>query len=250
MKKIDLVFFPPRFCPNRKGREQTGKEPQPWKKQQQSKSGPLANPAACLALAFFLSIHTKIIHLNICKPINLFFMKHKRKLSILLLLGCSLTYLHAQETIPASGGGASGTGGKASYTIGQMVYSIYTTTNGSVTEGLQQPYEISVISGIKKAKEISLSVTAYPNPANDYLTLSIKDNVQTRHALSQQKRHTFSQLSFQLYNMNGKLLQNAKIISTETTINTEGLTPANYILKIFNNEQIIKTFKIIKNKEE
>jgi hypothetical protein len=34
-------------------------------------------------------------------------------------------------------------------------------------------YEISVVTGIDEAKGINLSVTAYPNPTTDYLTLEV-----------------------------------------------------------------------------
>jgi len=50
--------------------------------------------------------------------------------------------LQAQETIPASGGKASGSGGTASYSFGQVVYTTYTGTNGLVAQGVQQPFEI------------------------------------------------------------------------------------------------------------
>ena len=93
------------------------------------------------------------------------------KLSIVLFLGLGLTGLQAQEAIPASGGEASGTGGTTSYSIGQVVYTINTGTNGSVAEGLQQPYEISMVTGIEQAKEINLLFSAYPNPATDLLIL-------------------------------------------------------------------------------
>jgi hypothetical protein len=89
-------------------------------------------------------------------------MKYKKlNLVSILLLGLGLTALQAQEVIPASGGDASGGGSSVSCSYGQMVYSINTGTNGSVAEGVQQPYEISLvsntinISGTIDASEIS-----------------------------------------------------------------------------------------------
>ena len=100
-------------------------------------------------------------------------MRHKKlKLSTLLLLGLGLIG-QAQETVPATGGNASGSGGSASYSIGQMVYTTNTGTNGSVAQGVQQPYEISVITGIEEAKGISLNCSAYPNPTIEFITLKV-----------------------------------------------------------------------------
>ena len=122
-------------------------------------------------------------------------MRHKKlKLSALFLLGLGITGLQAQTSINATGGNASGSGGSVSYSVGQVVYTNNTGTNGSVAQGVQQPYEISVVTAIEEAKGINLSVTAYPNPTTDYLTLSIS-------------AFDISNVSYQLYDMNGKLLQ-------------------------------------------
>jgi hypothetical protein len=68
-------------------------------------------------------------------------------LILLSTLTFSLSTIHAQEAIPAGGGNASGSGGSASYSVGQVVYTTNTGTNGSAAQGVQQPYEISVVSG-------------------------------------------------------------------------------------------------------
>ncbi|MEA3447187.1 MAG: T9SS type A sorting domain-containing protein [Synergistota bacterium] len=171
-------------------------------------------------------------------------MRHKKlKLSAILLLGLGLTGLQAQTSINATGGDASGSGGSASYSVGQVVYTTNTGTNGSVAQGVQQPFEISVVTAIEEAKGINLTVMAYPNPTTDYLTLSIDNSVKTSHDLSQ--------LSYQLYDMNGKLLQNEKITGNQTSIVMSNLVPATYFVKVVKTNhdlsQEVKTFKIIKN---
>ena len=161
-------------------------------------------------------------------------MKHKRlQLSAVLLLGLGLTGLQAQESVNATGGNASGSGGSASYSVGQVVYTTNTGTNGSVAQGVQQPYEISVVTGLEDAKGINLSVSAYPNPTTDYLTLEVKD-------------FELSNLNFQLYDMQGKLLQSEKITSPQTSIVMSNLVPATYFVKVIQDNKEVKTFKIIK----
>ena len=162
-------------------------------------------------------------------------MRHKKlKLIAVLLLGLGATGLQAQESVNATGGDASGSGGSASYSVGQVFYTTNTGTNGSVAEGVQQPYEISVVTGIEEAKGINLSVTAYPNPTTDYLTLEVKD-------------FELSALHFQLYDMNGKLLQNEKITGIQTSIVMGNFVPATYFVKVIQGTKEVKTFKIIKN---
>jgi hypothetical protein len=102
-------------------------------------------------------------------------MRHKKiKLSAVLLLGLGLTGLQAQTSVNATGGDASGGGGSVSYSVGQVVYTTNTGANGSVAQGVQQPFEISVVTGIEEAKGINLSVSAYPNPTTDYLELKVE----------------------------------------------------------------------------
>jgi len=162
-------------------------------------------------------------------------MKNKRLiLCAILLLSLGLIKGQAQEAVPTSGGDASGGGGTVSYSVGQIVYSTNTGTNGSITQGVQQPYEISIITGLEDSKEINLSFFIYPNPTTDYLKLNIGN-------------YKMEGLSYQLYDINGKLLENNKTEEVETTISMKNLAASSYFLKVIENNNEIKTFKIIKN---
>ncbi|MDD2387426.1 MAG: T9SS type A sorting domain-containing protein [Bacteroidales bacterium] len=162
-------------------------------------------------------------------------MKRKKiKLSAIFLLGLGLTVIQAQESAVASGGDASGSSGSMSYSIGQMVYTTNSGVSGSVSQGVQQAFEISVVSELDDGQAVGLNVSAYPNPTNDYLFLKI-DTLE------------LSEMSFQLFDITGKLLESKKIDSNEIVIDTRKLVPANYVLKVIQGQQEIKTFKIIKN---
>lgn len=159
---------------------------------------------------------------------------------ILLIVMClsvgGLTALNAQVLhagVATAGGNATGTGGSASYSVGQLVYTTATGATGSVAQGVQQPYEINVISGIEDIYGIDL-LMAYPNPAVNFLTLKIENN-------------ELSSFSYQLYNISGSMIRNAKVTSIETTISMSDLTPSTYFLRILVDNKEVKTFKIIKN---
>ncbi len=162
-------------------------------------------------------------------------MRYKRlKLSIMLLLGVGLIGLQAQGSVNTTGGNASGNGGSISYSIGQLAIKTHTGTNGSIAEGLQQPYQISVVKAIEESQEIKLSVMAYPNPTSNYLTLTINES-------------DLSNLLYQLYDINGNLLQSQRITKTNNCILMDKLAPASYFVKIIQKNKEVKTFKIIKN---
>lgn len=153
--------------------------------------------------------------------------------SFVLLLGFGLTGLQAQENFNTTGRNALGAGGSVSYSIGQIFYTTNSGTNGSVAQGVQQVYDISLVSTIENAKGINLTVTIYPNPTIDYLILSINE-------------FDISNLSYQLYDINGKIIQSEKIMGNQTSIVMSNYLPATYFLRVIQGDKEVKMFKIIK----
>lgn len=164
-------------------------------------------------------------------------MRYKKsKLIVVFLLGLGLIGLQAQESINASGGNASGSGGSASYSVGQVFYHTNSGTNEfSVAEGVQQAFEISIVTGIDDAAGIELEYLVYPNPTRDNLTLKVQNNYKN------------DKLIYQLYNMNGVLLESKKLMGDKTAISMAGYVRATYFLKIVDSNNEIKVFKIIKH---
>ena len=156
------------------------------------------------------------------------------RLSTVLLLVIEVTRLQAQNAITVSGGNASGSSGSASYTIGQIVYTTNANSNGSIAQGVQQPYEISVVTAVEKALDISLEMVVYPNPATDLIKLKISN-------------YDIQNLRYQLFDTNGSVLQDNKIEGNETSIIMTNYVSATYFLKVTDNNKVVKTFKIIKH---
>lgn len=160
-------------------------------------------------------------------------MKHiKSFLCFLLMCGFCIT-IQAQNTIPTTGGNATGTGGTVSYTVGQIAYSTLSGTIGIISQGVQQPYEISVATAIENSKEITLECTVYPNPTSGLIKLIVEsfDNEEMR---------------FRLFDLNGALLQDKKVESRETEISLENLSSSVYFLKVISKSKEMKVFKIVK----
>ena len=160
-------------------------------------------------------------------------MKHKKTIFSVAFLLLGLVGLHAQESPTATGGEATGVGGTVSYSLGQVVYTTNTGSNGSVEQGVQQPYEISATVGINESS-ISLEMSVYPNPTTNYLTLKVEIT---------------KNLSYQLFDMQGKVIVSKKITDNTTTVVMENLPTATYLLKVTDSNKTVKTFKIIKNKK-
>jgi hypothetical protein len=156
-----------------------------------------------------------------------------KKIILLIIFSFTISAVKAQQTTATAGGDASGSGGSFSYSIGQVVYTYIYSSDVTVAQGVQQPYEISIILDFD-TYEINLMIKTYPNPTKDYLVLNLNTV-------------DFSYLFFELYDLNGRLIKRRNIASSTETIDMEYLPNAHYLLKINNKNKEIKTFKIIKN---
>jgi hypothetical protein len=161
-------------------------------------------------------------------------MKHK-KLSLVfsLMLCLGATALYAQQDADAAGGDASGSGGSASYSIGQVVYTYVTGTSGSSNQGVQQPYEFFFPAGINENKNISLSMTVFPNPTQTIVNLKIESQ-------------SFENFIFHLYDAVGQNITEQAINGPLTVIPMQGLAAGTYMLEVTNGGKTLKTFTIIK----
>ncbi len=158
---------------------------------------------------------------------------------MLKIMGCigfavlSGAFCYAQQALSTAGGNATGSDGTVSYTSGQTNYATLISNSGSVVEGVQHPFEIQVVTKLDPSVNITLAGEAFPNPATDFLILKIN-------------REQFENMSYQLIDLNGKLLEQAFIGSAETTISLKHYKSAHYLLKVLDNSTEIMTFKITK----
>jgi hypothetical protein len=159
-------------------------------------------------------------------------MKHKKTITSVAFLLLGLGGLHAQESVNATGGDATGSGGTVAYSIGQVVYTTNTDASGTVSQGVQQAYEIFTV-GIKET-ELNILLTVFPNPTSDNLSLQISD-------------YNNEKLSYKLFDMQGKQLSNGQITAQQTQIDMTGLPTATYFVNIVNQEnKQVQSFEIIK----
>ncbi|PZR19085.1 MAG: T9SS C-terminal target domain-containing protein [Flavobacterium psychrophilum] len=163
-----------------------------------------------------------------------------KKITFLIFLTTAFAApdLAAQQAVTASGGEISGSGGTASQSTGQIVYTRISGSGGTATQGVQQPFEISVI-GKDEQKSISLKTTiplnaiVSPNPTVATVSLFIEHD-------------DLANFRYELYDLNGRIISHEKIREKETIISMETYPASVYILKIYDGRYQLKNFKIIK----
>ena len=161
-------------------------------------------------------------------------MKQKKLMLIfILILSIGSSALYAQQDVDAAGGDASGGGGTASFSIGQIVYTYVSGSSGSSNQGVQQPYEFFFPAGIDETKDINLSMTVFPNPTQALVNLKIENQ-------------NLEDFSFQLLDPIGRTIISQTINDKLTVIPMDGLASGAYILEVTSSGKAIKTFTIIK----
>lgn len=159
-------------------------------------------------------------------------MKNKKG-SILLLLGLIYGTTYCQSTTLSSGGLAYGSNGSVSYSIGQIIHESQFGKDGKVSQGIQQPFEISQVLGNHPTPGINLLMSVFPNPATEILSLQVEE-------------YFLEELSYSFFDSNGRILDEKKILNRQTSINLTGLPSSIYFLKVKIKNKEIKNFKIIK----
>ena len=140
--------------------------------------------------------------------------------------------MYSQQNTLATATTATGTNGIVTYSIGQIDFQTNTGSSGTISQGVQQPFEIVTLS-TNNVPQIQLMATVYPNPTVQNVMISIKD-------------FDLTNLNYQLYDIQGKIIYNGKILQSETQIEMSFLASANYFLKVTQANKDLKTFKIIK----
>ena len=138
----------------------------------------------------------------------------------------------SQEIISSFGGDSSGSGGSSSYTIGQVFFNTIESDNGSLVQGVQQPFEVQTLS-TPALLTVQLTAVTYPNPTTEFVLLKISDTA-------------LENLQYTLFDLNGKTIDSKKINSFSTKITMKNFGIGMYLLKLTKNNQPLKTFKIIK----
>lgn len=182
----------------------------------------------------YIKFINEIYSLNCESKIDRMIYKAKFITVFFFFLSSYFTGISAQSIIGNAGGNDEGDGGSVSYTIGQVFYKVIGESNGTLLQGVQQPYEINEVTGLEDFQNMDGEVLIYPNPVENFLML----NIQADEAID---------LKYEIFNLQGKLLRNSQINSTETRISMESLAPSVYYLKISDGNQLWKVFKIVKN---
>ncbi len=155
-----------------------------------------------------------------------------KKIFLFLLITIN-SVIQAQESINSSGENLSNNSGTLNYTIGQIDYETITDANGSLSQGVQQPYEFFAV-GTDNFPFFTLSAIVFPNPTTDKLQLKIEN-------------YDVDDLNIKMFDIQGKFIFQQKLVENNTLLDLKNIATGTYLLHISDQYLTLKTFKIIKN---
>ena len=157
----------------------------------------------------------------------------KRFFNLTIMSIFCISALNGQQSVTATGGDAASGIGSVSYSIGQILSQTISNTTGTVNQGVQQPKEYYSITSAGIIAENKTVCFIYPNPTNGLIKLVIENPC-------------YAKFRFRLYSINGLLLQDKEIETSETEISLFNQSGSIYFLKVIKNKKEIQLFRIIK----
>ncbi|MDT0675850.1 T9SS type A sorting domain-containing protein [Autumnicola musiva] len=146
-------------------------------------------------------------------------------------------FIHA---FTASGGDGNEENGSIAFSLGQPFYTASQSHSIHIQEGVQQFFseetgespDVIQEKPAKDSRQAEPEITVYPNPFTEYFF--VKTFNKNR------------EYSFELFDMQGKILMHGSLEGSTAKIYPGHLQPALYILKISNKSSLIRSFTIIK----
>jgi len=159
-------------------------------------------------------------------------MNRKITIGVLALFLLPALVIAQAAVVPAGGDAASPTG-SVSYSIGQVVYETRSSETGTSSEGVQQPFEIYLVTSTEEINAVSWNASVFPNPVSTELTLKVEP-------------FSGEELHYQLLSLHGQVVLRGAVTNALTRIDMQHLASGTYLLSIAGSTA--ESFKIIVNR--
>ncbi|QGY42989.1 T9SS type A sorting domain-containing protein [Maribellus comscasis] len=155
----------------------------------------------------------------------------KSEVCIIIIFLCLFSGVKAQEVVATAGNSFTNNNLQLNWTLGESVISTLSNQNTVLTQGFHQSKII--VTAVDEFPELSFDISAYPNPTSNHLKVKIEKTGQ-------------QDLFYTLYSLDGRIMAQKQIETSVSEIPMYSYVSATYLLKVFNKNNVLKTFKIIK----
>ena len=158
-------------------------------------------------------------------------MDRKLLFTLLLSLWCIGASAQSHEVVATSGASFKQSTGYLTHTIGEVLTSTLTSPGQILTQGfLQTGLPKSWPSDVENRPDFEMSV--FPNPVSDLLIVQVE---------------MLQGMQYTLHDVTGIEIERGLVLNERTEIDFSSLSPAIYILRVFDNKEQIRIFQIVKH---
>ena len=154
------------------------------------------------------------------------------KIIYILVLFIISNFANSQNRIVASSNDIVNSGGSLSYSIGLVDYLSITDSIYQLNCGVQIPFEMFETKNSNLINNSNYN-KIYPNPTSDFLYIELSEK-------------SIFDLKYEVYDLNFHKLEEKNITEKVTKISLNNFPESLYFLRIIENSNQIKIFKIIK----
>ena len=155
---------------------------------------------------------------------------------LFLTVGLGIAFLGATaqtaslELVSSAGNSFSNTSYQLDWSIGECVSSTHSAGDYVITQGLHQSsYVVTLVEDLRA--DIQMSV--YPNPTTDFVSLKVESS-------------KIEGMQYTITDFSGRVLQTENFAEVIEQINFSNYAAGTYFISVVENNQLIKSFKIIK----
>jgi len=139
----------------------------------------------------------------------------------------------AQTSVHSSWGEGTGSGGRMTYSVGQVfIQSVSVPGGARISEGVQQPLEVLTI-GMDDVSQILEGIMLFPNPTAGDLHLQIRDFVP-------------AVFSYRMLNNLGQCIQQGDVQSSSSLLSLESVSAGSYRIEVTSTGGKRRVFQVIK----
>lgn len=159
----------------------------------------------------------------------------KKVTNFLWLVICLAQSLSAQQGIVSSGGDHFSQNGSVAYSVGQIAFASIHDETGHLNPGLQQPFLFGFVGTSDFHSDYLIKL--YPNPADQFLCIQL---------LTDEAIINGQDVTARVYDVNGNLLINQRLVNVINTILISDLPEALYFVQIGQSNKIFHSISFFK----
>lgn len=153
-------------------------------------------------------------------------------ISITTLFIAMPLFVKSQHGFVSVGGETESSNGALIQSAGQVVSSYASGSSGQINEGILQTF---ILNPVFSDDLWTADVNVYPNPTTEDIFINIDD-------------HQGGKVRVELFDFKGKKIYSKPIKTNLYRIAVADYEPATYLLRLVDQNNHVKTFKIIKNR--